>query len=371
MKFIEDIISNPENNFWGFAPEDYAGRHKYKNLEFCIYAYLRESEDEHGPENSIYYIGEGLITRPEDTHRVRIPSRKYIKILKRGIDKKEAWAGEELLINYFGRTWNNTGILLNKKKGGDYHSTNDYAAAVVISTGEKISVHCDDSRWGSEIVGPSYRKATAKDTITGILLPSQVSLDDPRWKSGEIVGHRKGMRNAWDPITGEKYYVAVDDPIIKEKGLVHVNTGKKQGLDENGICLWYDADNSGFTDGTLRDPRTGMYTARDSITGEKIRVEKNSILFKEGLLVGHRKGNLTIKHPITGERKKVLVDSDEYIRDYVNGEWIDSKTGYKQRKIVCDHCNKEYPSGTYTRYHGDKCKANPHSSSFDPDWKPK
>ncbi len=90
------------------------------------------------------------------------------------------------------------------------------AVAYDPSTHEKIGrISCDDPRWKTgEVVGSHYGmktkkfsaerlaehtkrlqgnnagKANAKSPITGESL-GRISIDDPRWKTGEIVGHRK------------------------------------------------------------------------------------------------------------------------------------------------------------------------------------
>jgi hypothetical protein len=96
----------------------------WKNLtDFCVYAYLREEDDEYGPKNSVRYVGEGAPKRIiSKTHRVRVPSPDFIMAID-GITKKKARELEEVLIKKFGRISKNSGILenINHKFGGGDH----------------------------------------------------------------------------------------------------------------------------------------------------------------------------------------------------------------------------------------------------------
>ena len=78
----------------------------------------------------------------------------------------------------------------------------NFAIAKEVSTGKILGrINIDDPRWKTgEIIGNrngetnlhSRTHAVAKDSISGICVGS-ISLDDPRWKTGEIVGIRKRL----------------------------------------------------------------------------------------------------------------------------------------------------------------------------------
>jgi hypothetical protein len=89
----------------------------WKNLnDYCVYVYLREESDEHGPKYSIRYVGEGQPKRIiSKNHRVRIPiSGEFIFVVD-GLTKKEVRDIEEKIIQVFGRISKGTGILENLK----------------------------------------------------------------------------------------------------------------------------------------------------------------------------------------------------------------------------------------------------------------
>lgn len=84
----------------------------------CVYAYVREQTDKYGPIGSVYYIGEGNSCRPSGHHdNVVVPTEDHIYILNDGLTKVEARGQEAILISYFGRIKNGSGILLNKSLG--------------------------------------------------------------------------------------------------------------------------------------------------------------------------------------------------------------------------------------------------------------
>lgn len=85
----------------------------------CVYGYLRETADEYGPANSLYYIGEGTPTRPFSKHyNVVTPDPKFIVIFAHNLTKEYSMELETQLITLYGRIDINTGILLNKTSGG-------------------------------------------------------------------------------------------------------------------------------------------------------------------------------------------------------------------------------------------------------------
>jgi hypothetical protein len=82
-------------------------------LYFYTYAYLRES-------GTPYYIGKGCKGRCHSRHhRVPVPPKERILILKSGLSEEEAWSHEKYMIFVFGRKDLGTGILLNCTDGGE------------------------------------------------------------------------------------------------------------------------------------------------------------------------------------------------------------------------------------------------------------
>lgn len=70
-----------------------------------------------------------------------------------------------------------------------------FCHAIVLATGETISVKRDDPRLSTgELVGTSHRKVPAKDPKNPDV-KFQVSVDDPRWATGELVHARAGCKH--------------------------------------------------------------------------------------------------------------------------------------------------------------------------------
>ena len=117
MIFIEDILTLPEEFGNIFTPRPYTKPEDVSCL--CVYAYLREQADDHGPKGSVYYIGEGVASRPISVHdNVHTPVIENIIIVSdKHPYKRESLNAEAVLIHYFGRIINGTGILENVHPG--------------------------------------------------------------------------------------------------------------------------------------------------------------------------------------------------------------------------------------------------------------
>jgi hypothetical protein len=116
MIFIDDIKYLPKDVINLFDPKPYTS--KYDIIGHCVYGYLREQTDKHGPAMSVRYIGEGRPDRPTEGHWGGVPDPKYIVIFRDNITKDQSLLREKILVDYFGRIVNGTGILENIRAGG-------------------------------------------------------------------------------------------------------------------------------------------------------------------------------------------------------------------------------------------------------------
>ena len=139
---------------------------------FYIYAYIRDKDSDTAKAGTPYYIGKGKGKRAWDKDKMgnHIGSTKLPKdlsrviILESNLTEIGALSLERRLIRWFGRKDMSTGILANRTDGGQGF------------TGEKPN---------------QKNKAVAKDPVSNKSL-GRISLDDPRWKTGEIVSCIKG-----------------------------------------------------------------------------------------------------------------------------------------------------------------------------------
>lgn len=86
-------------------------------MNFYTYAYLRE-------DGTPYYVGKGKDRRAySHNHRINLPPRDRIIILKNNLTEAEAFRHEEYMIAVLGRKDLGTGILHNLSEGGSGGAT--------------------------------------------------------------------------------------------------------------------------------------------------------------------------------------------------------------------------------------------------------
>ena len=133
----------------------------------------------------------------------------------------------------------------------------------------------------------TFGTATVKDNEGNIL---QVPIDDPRYLSGELVGHTKGRVNVKDEF-GNNFQVPIDDPR--------------------------------YLSGELKPPMTGKITVKD-IDGNYIVTTKNDPRYLSGELVGLSKGKISVKDN-KGNYYQVNINDPRYLSGELKGIWFGKK----------------------------------------------
>ena len=151
-------------------------------MKYYTYAYLRE-------DGTPYYIGKGSGKRAfiKGNHKVSLPPKERILLLKEQLTELEAFTHEEYMISVFGRKDNNTGILLNRTDGGDGPTSgmiHTDETKKKIGQGNKGKVISEEQKkkhseamkgkpaWNKGIRGAGYRQGIKKCVYRGIEFPS-------------------------------------------------------------------------------------------------------------------------------------------------------------------------------------------------------
>ena len=109
-----------------------------------------------------------------------------------------------------------------------------------------------------------------------------VFIDDPRIKSGELVGITKGMYTYFD-IYGNSYQLNINDPKIKELNLYTKNNGYVSVKDKNGKILRVSVDDPRYLNGELVYIHKNKVNVKDN-RGNYFQVSKDDPRYISGEL---------------------------------------------------------------------------------------
>ncbi len=160
-------------------------------------------------------------------------------------------------------------------------------------------------------------KIPVKDIFGNIF---QVTTNDTRLLSGELVHHTKGWMTTKDNL-GKIHHIQVDDPRYISGDLVHIAVGMILVKDKNGKKFYI----------SISDPRY--------LSGELVHFTKNTICVKDA----------------AGKIFRVASTDPRY----TNGELVGSTKGIKPKKKSCVYCGGTFAVGPFALFHGENCKYNP------------
>jgi len=227
------------------------------------------------------------------------------------------------------------------KRNGDHRWDVTGKVSVKDKEGNTLQVTKDDPRYLSgELISVATGKVSVKDKEGNTL---QVTKDDPRYLSGELIGAVSGKVSVKDK-EGNTLQVTKDDPRYLSGELVHVLVGKSN---TTGYTNEYRKQNGfkiitgrpkGSRDGLetrkkKSETRKGKVTVRDN-EGNCFLVDKNDPRLQTGELV-KTTVNFTRSGPHTEEtKKKMCVPKSEEQKNKM-------KESAKARPtFFCENCNK-------------------------------
>lgn len=213
MLFINNL-GLPEG--FPYTPRQFTGANNITGI--CVYGYLREEDDEHGPAGSFYYIGEGGASRPLGPHRVRVPDPKFIVIFTDDLNKDKGWDIEKQLIAHYGRICDESGILENILVSHVDWKNNGIFYALNTVTGQKGWIPVDHEgretrEWVGARIGQSITYNIVKcrycdfETLTpNIHAHERACINNPNAVGGTALG----MVSAINIETGERTSIPKD-----------------------------------------------------------------------------------------------------------------------------------------------------------------
>ena len=187
--------------------------------------------------------------------------------------------------------------------------------------GNIMSVSVDDSRIGHSLFCINTGRAVYYDKVHDKFI--KVSVDDPRIKSGELIGIAAGTCKMRDIKSGKVLSVAVDDPRIKSGELVSVVKNTATVKDKYGNKYRVPVDDPRIKSGELVSCTTNLTTVRDK-DGNTMSVPVDDPRIKSGELVNINRSRIYINN---GIKSKMVYRED--LQKYLDDGW---RKGMFQRK---------------------------------------
>jgi hypothetical protein len=198
---------------------------------YYIYAYLRSKDSTTAKAGTPYYIGKGKARRAWAPHgKVPVPDTSNIVFMETGLTEIGAFALERRYIEWYGRK-SEGGILLNTLDGGQGVVVPRKEMTLEnreLLTLKRANLRKDRAllrvKNGLPVLDHGCKGSTTVRDKDGNVF--SVKTNDPRYLSGELVGHTRGRATVKDR-DGNYFMVARDDIRITTGNLVGVMAGIK------------------------------------------------------------------------------------------------------------------------------------------------
>jgi len=200
--------------------------------------------------------------------------------------------------------------------GGGYNML--HCICVKDKNGNKFSVHKTDPRYLSgELVGHSKGTIVVKDKENKIY---NINLDDPRYLSGELISINKNKILVKDK-DNNLFQVSITDSRYLSSELVYMATGKTTVKDINGNIFQVDKTDSRIKSGELVGIMKGTITVKD-LNGNTLSISKNDSRYLSGELIAIAKGKINVYNSKIKQNK--LINKEE-LEKYLKEGWIRGK----------------------------------------------
>jgi hypothetical protein len=164
---------------------------------------------------------------------------------------------------------------------------------------------------------------TVKDSFGNIV---SVSINDPRYLNGDLVGVTKGLIPVKD-FEGKTYMVTQDNEKYISGEYIHVTTGLVPVRDKNGSIFCVNKDDPRYLNGELTHTKKGLVTVKDK--DEKIlTVQVDDPRYISGELIHVNKGKYNKQNNPNAKKYKII--SPENVVYYVEGNY---KTFCEENKL--------------------------------------
>ena len=202
---------------------------------------------------------------------------------------------------------------LNKSNGGKtFFHINSGLASVKDIDGNTMQVSVDDPRYKSgELKHINDGMVTVRDATGKIVKITEQEYHD---NSDDYVGIAKGFVPVKDKL-GNTYHVAKDDPRLLSGELFHPFTGLVVVKDSEGKTFSVSKDDPRFISGELRGSMADTVTVVD-VNGNKLRVSKDDPRYVSGELKGVNIGKKMFNNGII---EKLFSSSDKIPVGFVLG----------------------------------------------------